>query len=135
MEAGQHHRDGSPVPERSPKRCALCMAIDKEEIQKRTIAALAAIKAAYGTEEDEYEATLFVSHHLDEIESSYWEERFQSASPRPSQILDALVLRTDFEDDEDIDMFDFTLPGDVTDYVICVSFDEHGKVEEISMES
>ena len=111
------------------------MAIDKEEIQKRTIAALAAIKAAYGTEEDEYGATLFVSHHLDEIESSYWEERFQSASPRPSQILDALVLRTDFEDDQDIDMFDFTLPGDVTDYVICVSFDEHGKVEEISMES
>lgn len=111
------------------------MAIDKEEIQKRTIAALAAIKVAYGTEEDEYGATLFVSHHLDEIESSYWEERFQSASPRPSQILDALVLRTDFEDDQDIDMFDFTLPGDVTDYVICVSFDEHGKVEEISMES
>ena len=46
-----------------------------------------------------------------------------------------MCIRDSFEDDEDIDMFDFTLPGDVTDYVICVSFDEHGKVEEISMES
>jgi hypothetical protein len=93
------------------------------------------IKAAYGTEEDEYGATFFVSHHLDEIESSYWEDRFQTASPKPSQILNALILRSDFEDEDDFDTFDFTLPGDVTDYVICVSFDEDGAVEGISMES
>ena len=111
------------------------MAIDEAEIQKRTKAALAAIKAAYGTEEDEYGASLFVSHHLDEIESSYWEDRFQTSSPKPLQILEALVLRSDFEDDEDFETFDFTLPGDVTNYVICVSFDGKGKVEDISMES
>ncbi len=111
------------------------MAIDNAEIQKRTKAALAAIKAGYGTEDDEYGATLFVSHHLEEIESSYWTERFQTESPEASQILDALILRSDFEDEDDIDSFDFTLPGDVTDYVICVSFGENGEVEDISMES
>jgi len=111
------------------------MALNEAIIQKRTKTALAAIKAAHGTEDDEYGATLFVSHHLEELDESYWTERFQTSSPEPSLILDALTLRSDFEDDEDLDTFDFTLPGDVTDYVICVSFGEEGEVEEITMES
>lgn len=37
--------------------------------------------------------------------------------------------------DNDLDTFDFTLPDDVTQYVISVSFDETGAVEGISMES
>ena len=42
----------------------------------------------------------------------------------------------DEEEDEDgIDTFDFTLPEDVTDYVISVHFDEEGAVDDISMES
>ena len=49
------------------------MPLDKDEIQKRTKAARSAIKAAYETEDDEYGATLFVSHHFDELEPSYWE--------------------------------------------------------------
>ncbi len=32
-------------------------------------------------------------------------------------------------------MLDFTLPGDATDYVVCVSFGEDGEIEDISMES
>ena len=96
--------------------------------------------AAYGMEEDEHGATLFVKHHLAEIEAAYWEQHFQSASPDPAQVLDLLILKSnDFEDDEEEeeegDMFDFTLPGDVTNYVICVSFDEDGEVEGIAMES
>lgn len=39
------------------------------------------------------------------------------------------------EDDDGIDTFDFTLPEDITDYVISVRFDEEGQVEEITMES
>ena len=35
----------------------------------------------------------------------------------------------------EIETFDFTLPEDVTDYVISVRFGGSGQVEEISMES
>jgi hypothetical protein len=111
------------------------MAIDETEIEKRKKVAMAAIKAAYGTEEDEYGATLFVSHHLEEVESSYWEEHFNTPKPEATQILSSLVLLEDFDEDDDIDSLDFTLPGDVTNYLICVSFDEDGGVEDISMES
>jgi hypothetical protein len=111
------------------------MPIDNATIQKRTESARAAIKAAYGTEDDEYGATLFVSHHLEEIESAYWEKQFGTAKPEPREILESLVLRSEFEDDDEFDTFDFTLPGEVTDYVICVTFDEDGEVSDISMES
>ena len=111
------------------------MAIKNAEIQERAKKALAAIKAAYGATDDEYGVTLFVSHHLEEIEDSYWTQRFQTVSPAPSIILDGLILHSDFEDEVDIDSFDFTLPGDVTNYVICVSFNKSGEVESISMES
>ncbi|MDV5047629.1 DUF2004 domain-containing protein [Vibrio diabolicus] len=33
------------------------------------------------------------------------------------------------------DVCDFTLPNDVTNYLISVSFDENGQVVDISMES
>jgi len=47
------------------------------------------------------------------------------------------VLRSHWGDDDDngLEVFDFTLPDDVTDYVISVRFDANGEVEEISMES
>ncbi|WP_367873575.1 DUF2004 domain-containing protein [Luteolibacter sp. Populi] len=111
------------------------MPTDKAEILKRTEAARIAIKAAYGTEDDEYGATLFVSHHLEEIEPAYWEQQFKTAVPEAVRILDALVLKSEFDDDDELDSFDFTLPGDVTDYVLCVTFDAAGEVEDISMES
>ena len=34
-----------------------------------------------------------------------------------------------------MEVFDFTLSDEVTDYVISVRFDEAGSVEEVSMES
>lgn len=105
------------------------------EMRRRTEAARAAIKSAYGTEDDEYGATLFVSHHLEELDQSYWEEHFKTPRPEPRQILDRLVLRNEFEDEDDSDSLDFTLPGDVTDYVLCVSFYDDGEVDDISMES
>jgi Protein of unknown function (DUF2004) len=111
------------------------MPIDNSTIQQRTSTARTAIKAAYGTEDDEHGATLFVSHHLEEIDAPYWEKHFGTATPEPNQILDALVLRSEFEEVDEIDTFDFTLPGEVTDYVICVTFDDAGEVVDISMES
>ena len=113
------------------------MSANTKEIQKRTEVALSAIKAAYGTSDDEFGATLFVSHHLEELDASYWEKHLQTASPDPIRVLEMLTLRSHWgdEDDDGIDTFDFTFPGEVTDYVISVSFDENGNVEDITMES
>jgi hypothetical protein len=37
--------------------------------------------------------------------------------------------------EEDIEYFDFTLPDEVTDYVISVHFDSSGSIDGITMES
>ncbi len=105
-------------------------------IKKRTQTALEAIKAAYGTRGDALGATRFVSHHLEELPGEYWEEHCKTASPTPAQVLDLLELRSEFDDDDDdFSNFDFTLPGEVTDYVLCVTINDDGEVEDISMES
>lgn len=113
------------------------MPADKDEIEHRRSAALKSIMQAFGTAADEHGATLFVSHHLEELGADYWEEHCGTARPEPNRVLEILTLRSHWgEDDEDgIDKFDFSLPGDVTDYVISVSFDENGDVAEITMES
>ena len=106
-----------------------------DEIKRREAVARAAIKKAYGTADDEDGPTLFVSHHLEEIDSAYWKQHFSTETPDPQRILDALVLRGHWGGDDEIDTFDFTLPEDVTDYVISISFDELGDVSGITMES
>ena len=99
--------------------------VNAKEIEKRKEIALSAIKAAYGTSDDEFGATMFVSHHLEELDVSYWGKYLKTASPEPIRVLDILTLRSHWgdEDDDGIDTFDFTLPGEVTDYVISVRFD------------
>lgn len=108
-----------------------------EEINRRQPLALEAIRRTFDTDEGEFGATLFVTHHLEELPGDYWQLHLGSASPEPSKVLDLLQLRGHWgDDDEDgIDVFDFTLPGDVTNYVLSVRFDESGEIEEISMES
>ena len=107
----------------------------QDEIEKREKAAIAAIRSAFGTEDDESGATLFVEHHLEEIGSEYWQKHFGIPKPEPIKVLGILVLRSHWGGDDDIETFDFTLPENVTDYVISVRFDESGQVEDISMES
>ena len=107
----------------------------QNEIGKREKAAIAAIRSAFGTEDDESGATLFVEHHLEEIEGEYWQKYLGTAKPEPISVLDILLLRSHWGGDDDIETFDFTLPENVTDYVISVRFDESGQVEDISMES
>lgn len=113
------------------------MAINIDEVARRKTVALAAIKRTFGTEVGEFGANLFASHHLDELDSDYWQKHLGSKKPDPVRVLDILELRSHWGDDEDdgIEVFDFTLPDDITDYVISVRFDEAGEVEEISMES
>lgn len=113
------------------------MSLKENEVVRRTQVALAAIRKAFGTEEDEFGATLFVSHHLEQLEADEWQSIAASSTPTPGEVLGLLQLRSHWGDDEEdgIDVFDFTLPGDVTDYVVSVRFDEAGEVENISMES
>ncbi|MBK1790997.1 DUF2004 domain-containing protein [Persicirhabdus sediminis] len=112
------------------------MPIHQDTIDKFSSIALSAIKAAYGTEDDEYGSTLFVAHHLEELEASYWQSHFKVDVPEASQILDSLVLSPYCIDEEDevINNLDFTLPGEVTNYLICVCF-EGDEVIDITMES
>jgi hypothetical protein len=39
------------------------------------------------------------------------------------------------EEDEETDIFDFSLPDGVTNYIICVEFDGSGNIVRVSMES
>lgn len=92
-----------------------------------------AIRQAFGTPEDEVGATLFVSHHLEEIEAGYWKTHFGSAAPEPLAVIDGLVpVRRQTEGDGY--SIDFSLPGAVTNYVVCVRIDAHDGAE-VSMES
>ena len=81
------------------------------EIKKRELAALESIKAAFGTEEDEYGATMFVSHHIEEIEPEYWLKHLGTAKPEPKSVLSILQFKDHWDDDC---VFDFTLPEDET---------------------
>ncbi len=94
--------------------------------------ALEGIKQLSGTEQGEHSIDEYVSHHLDELSPSYWEKHTGTPKPTNVQVIDLLVLRSKWEDEE---IYDFTLPGDVTDYVVSVSFDEDGLIEDILMES
>nr|WP_232118584.1 DUF2004 domain-containing protein [Luteimonas sp. XNQY3] len=93
-----------------------------------------AIEQAFGTEVGEDGINLFVEHHLAELPESYWQQHLQSGTPEPSTVIKLLELRSSWGDD-DIEYFDFTLPGEVTDYVVSVHFDDTGSIDGISMES
>src|SRR5215467_4092265 len=77
------------------------MTATRDEIERREKSARDAIKRAFGTKEDEYGATLFVSHHLDGIEESYWQKHLGTANPEPSRVLDILELRSHWGDEGD----------------------------------
>ncbi len=94
--------------------------------------AFEAIKKASGTEQGEYSIDEFVSHHIEELPGSYWKQYLGTDNPSSAQVIDMLVHRSKWEGEE---IYDFTLPGEVTDYVVSVSFDEDGEIDDIVMES
>jgi len=108
------------------------MSEKRDEVARRTSAARSAIQSALA---DESSVALFVSHHLGALESTYWKKHTGTAKPTPKQIIDVLELRSHWGGAAELDRFDFTLPGGVTDYVISVGFDEAGEVGSVAMES
>ena len=113
------------------------MSESDKETARRTAAALASIR--HSLSEEDSAASLFASHHVEELDATYWKKHAGTERPSPKQVVDLLELQShwggDGDDDDGIDVFDFTLPGGVTNYVVSVRFDEDGEVEEVEMES
>ncbi|ABW30118.1 DUF2004 domain-containing protein [Acaryochloris marina] len=107
------------------------------ELARRTQVALEAIQDSTGTEAGKFGADLFVSHHLEEIDAAYWLERLGTGKPGSRQILGLLIpiFDSDQREDGDFETLDFTLPGDVSNYLLSVQFDDSGNVIAIYMES
>lgn len=108
---------------------------ENTEAARRETAARLAIKNGFDMEDEDSGSAMFVAFHLEELEGSYWQQHLGTLRPDPSSVLDLLVLRGHWGGPDDLQYFDFSLPGDVTDYVISVRFDEAGKIDEISMEN
>jgi hypothetical protein len=104
--------------------------------QQKQTAALTAIKSLLGTPEGEDNVELFIDHHLEELEVDNVSKTYGTPKPEASQMLSSLVLVSSwsYEDDGIINVFDFSLPENVTDYVLSVRF-LGDDVEEVSMES
>ena len=117
------------------------MPANSQEISRRERTARAHIDAVYGTPEDEFGVTLFVSHHLSELDASYWIKHTGTSKPDARKVLRLLEVCFDAEEEdleeeeEPLDTLDFTLPEGATNYVICVEFDDSGDVARVSMES
>lgn len=94
--------------------------------------ALEEIRKSYCTERGEYGVDLFISHHIEVLPESYWQKRLDTDKPSAEQVISLLVLRSKWDEEE---VYDFTLPDEVTDYVVSVSFDEDGTLNSIEMES
>jgi hypothetical protein len=111
--------------------------MNADTFNERQATALQAIKSLYGTAEGEFGPTLFVSHHLDEVEAAYWLRTVGTERPNPNQILNSLVLVNSWSSagDENIDTFDFGLPENASNYVLAVRFQDDGRVQDVSMES
>lgn len=77
----------------------------------------------------------FMSHHLSELPAAYFEEHFGTPNPSLKTLLEELHAE-DWSDEESGDRYvDFRLPGNVSDYVLCVSIDESGSAHSLCMES
>jgi len=98
--------------------------------------ALAAIKRSFDTPEGEFGSTLFVAHHVEQLNANDWVAATGKKTPNSEQILDSLILIDSWssEESEILDTFDFGLPHDISDYLLSVSF-EGDEVSEIAMES
>jgi len=49
--------------------------------------ALEGIRKASGTEQGEYSIDGFVSHHIDELPSTYWEKHLNTETPSSEQVI------------------------------------------------
>ena len=93
-----------------------------------------ALEQLLGTEEGDDSVDLFVQHHLDEIEADYWIAHLGTPTPAASAVLGLLQPREPWGDDGSVHI-DFSLPGDVSQYVLSVELDEDDEVIGVSMDS
>jgi len=96
--------------------------------QTQEVEALAAIKKSYGTEEQEYGVTLFVNHHLEELSKNYWKGLTGTEKPTYQQVLEQLVMINKWESEGEIN-YDYSLPGEVTQYVKVIQDSHHSKTK------
>ena len=75
--------------------------MDKANIEAKQKIAREKIISIHGTPEGEYGPTLFVSHHLEDMETSYWLDQFKNERPDAKQILDSLILVASWSSQED----------------------------------
>jgi len=68
------------------------------------------------------------------VAPAYWQDLLATATPGPTAVIGLLACRSSWGK-SDLEDFAFTLPGDVTDYVVSVHFDEKREIDGISMES
>ncbi len=117
------------------------MTADPVELARREKLALEGIKRSLGSEAGEFGATLFASYHIEELDRSHWQTHINTDAPQPAQVLGLLSLQSHWsdededEDEDGIDILEFGLPGDVSNYLLNVRFNESGDIDEISMES
>ncbi|WP_332847714.1 DUF2004 domain-containing protein [Massilia sp. S19_KUP03_FR1] len=113
------------------------MAANTDEIKRRESAARTAIERAFGTPAGEDSIDCFIEHHLEELDGAYWRAHAGVDQPDGARVLAMLQLKSHWSSDTEdgMDVFDFTLPGDVTAYVVSVRFDAKGDVSDVSMES
>ena len=108
---------------------------DKPPDATKLRAARVKIRSRYGTALGKDDVDLFVSHHLEELSEDEWRSVGKEI-PTSHDILDALVLRSVWGDEESeaTETYDFTLPNEMTQYVIAVKF-EGETIVDIDMES
>lgn len=112
-----------------------------EKFLDRKNRAILKIKEDFLSEDKESTVKRYVEHHLEELNEKYWEKYLGTKKPTPINVLNILVLRDnwDTEDEEsdleNFEVYDFTLPGEVTDYVIGIIFDSNDTIIEVSMDS
>lgn len=111
------------------------MSQNAKEVSRRTAVARAAIEQEMNDADSS--VALFMSHHLSELDASYWTKHTKRSRPTSKEVVDLLVLKSHWGADEadGMDAFDFTLPDDATNYLISVRFDDDGAVESVDMES
>lgn len=108
------------------------MSKDKEK------AGLTAILETHAANEknEENSVVLFASHHLAELDAESLEAATGQAKPDQKTLLSKLVLLDSWTDeDTGTHVMDYTLPNDVTNYLLSVKYDAAGTLIEIEMES
>lgn len=100
----------------------------------RAAAARAALHDAFVSPDGEAVRD-FVSHHLEVVTREDWIACLGRPEPTAAEVLEGLEFKGAWDSEEDgvIDVYDFSLPGYTTQYVLSVRFE--GDTLEISMES